>query len=43
MSCIWLRKGGYEYIEARKISTYELQETTPWGSYMNYVKLETLC
>jgi hypothetical protein len=27
--CIWLEKGGYEYIEARKISTYELQETTP--------------
>jgi hypothetical protein len=34
-----LEKGGYEYIEARKISTYESQETTPWGSYMNYVKI----
>jgi len=33
-----LEKGGYEYIDARKISTYTSQETTRWESYQNYIK-----
>lgn len=33
-----LEKGGYEYIPARKLSTYETHETSKWESYMNYVK-----
>lgn len=33
-----LEKGGYEYIDARKISTYTTQETTRWESYQNYIK-----
>lgn len=33
-----LEKGGYEFIEARKISTYTSQETTRWEAYQNYVK-----
>ena len=34
-----LEKGGYEYIPARKISTYESQNTTRWESYQNYLIL----
>jgi len=33
-----LEKGGYDYISARKISTYTGQETTRWESFQNYVK-----
>src|SRR6478735_9219740 len=33
-----LEKGGYEFIEARKISTYTSQETTRWESFQNYTK-----
>ena len=32
-----LEKGGYEYIPARKISTYKTQDTTRWESYQNYI------
>ena len=37
-----LEKGGYEYIPARKISTYESQNTTRWESYQNYLKIRKL-
>lgn len=33
-----LEKGGYEYIEAVKISTYPTHETTRWEAYQNYIK-----
>jgi hypothetical protein len=33
-----LEKGGYEYIKARKITTYPTQETDLLGSYVNYMK-----
>lgn len=33
-----LEKGGYEYIPARKLSTYTSQETTLWESFQNYLK-----
>jgi hypothetical protein len=33
-----LEKGGYEFIEARKLSTYTSQEDTIWNSFQNYVK-----
>src|SRR6478736_6326585 len=33
-----LEKGGYEYIDARKVSTYTSQETSRWESYQNYIK-----
>jgi hypothetical protein len=33
-----LEKGGYEFIEARKLSTYTSQETTKWESFQNYIK-----
>lgn len=33
-----LEKGGYEFIEARKLSTYTSQETTRWESFQNYIK-----
>lgn len=33
-----LEKGGYEYIKARKITTYPTQETDQFGSYLNYMK-----
>lgn len=32
-----LEKGGYEYISARKMSTYTTQETTTWESFQNYI------
>ncbi len=37
-----LEKGGYEYISARKLSTYTSQETTRWESFQNYVKYRKL-
>lgn len=37
-----LEKGGYDYIAARKISTYTGQETTRWESFQNYVKYRKL-
>jgi len=33
-----LEKGGYDYISARKISTYTGQETTRWEAFQNYIK-----
>ena len=33
-----LEKGGYEYISARKMSTYTTQETTTWESFQNYIE-----
>jgi hypothetical protein len=33
-----LEKGGYEYIPARKLSTYTSQETTRWEAFQNYLK-----
>lgn len=33
-----LEKGGYEFIEARKVDIYPTQETTRWEAYLNYVK-----
>jgi len=37
-----LEKGGYEYIKARKLSTYTSQETTTWESFQNYIKYRNL-
>jgi len=37
-----LEKGGYEYIEARKLTTYPTQETTKLESYQNYIKYRNL-
>lgn len=37
-----LEKGGYEYIPARKLSTYTGQETTRWESFQNYIKYRKL-
>lgn len=37
-----LEKGGYEYISARKLSTYSSQEATRWDSYVNYTKYRRL-
>ena len=34
-----LEKGGYEYIEARKISTNPTQETTIWENFQNYIEI----
>ena len=33
-----LEAGGYEFISARKISTYTTNETTEWESFRNYIK-----
>lgn len=33
-----LEKGGYDYIDARKISTYENDLSTEWDSYKAYIK-----
>lgn len=33
-----LEKGGYEYIEARKLSTYPNDQATQWESFQNYIK-----
>jgi hypothetical protein len=37
-----LEKGGYEYIDARKLSSYPSQETSRWESYQNYIKYRKL-
>lgn len=37
-----LEKGGYEYIPARKLSTYTSHETSRWESYLNYVSYRNL-
>lgn len=37
-----LEKGGYEYISARKLSTYTGQETTRWESFQNFIKYRKL-
>jgi len=37
-----LEKGGYDYINARKLSTYVSQETTRWESFKNYIKYRNL-
>lgn len=37
-----LEKGGYEYISARKMSTYTSQEDTKWESFQNYIKYRKL-
>lgn len=36
-----LEKGGYEFIEARKISTYTDESTTEWEAFLNYIKYRT--
>lgn len=33
-----LEKGGYEYITARKLSTYTSQQTTEWEAFQNFIK-----
>src|SRR6478736_8790388 len=33
-----LEKGGYEYIPARKLSTYTNDQTSRWESFLNYIK-----
>lgn len=33
-----LEKGGYDYIPARKLSTYENDQSTRWESFQNYIK-----
>ena len=33
-----LEKGGYDYIEARKLSTYTSDQTTRWESFQNYIR-----
>lgn len=37
-----IEKGGYEYIPARKLSTYTSQDTTRWESFQNYIKYRNL-
>ena len=37
-----LEKGGYEYISARKLSTYISHETSRWESFQNYIKYRKL-
>lgn len=37
-----LEKGGYEYIPARKLSTYTSDQTTRWESFQNYIKYRNL-
>lgn len=37
-----LEKGGYEFIAARKLSTYETQETNRFESYQNYLSYRKL-
>ena len=33
-----LERGGYDYIPARKLTTYVTQDTTRWESFQNYIK-----
>lgn len=37
-----LEKGGYEYISARKISTYTNQDMNIYDSYKNYIKIRKM-
>ena len=37
-----IEKGGYEYIPARKLSSYTSQETSRWEAYQNYLKYRNL-
>lgn len=37
-----IEKGGYEYIPARKLSTYTSQDTTRWEAFQNYIKYRNL-
>lgn len=37
-----LERGGYDYISARKLSTYTGQDTTRWEAFLNYVKYRNL-
>ena len=37
-----LEKGGYEFINARKLSTYPTQDTTRWEAFQNYIKYRNL-
>ncbi len=37
-----LEKGGYEFIPARKLSTYTGQDTGRWESYQNYISYRKL-
>ena len=37
-----IEKGGYDYITARKLSSYTSQETTRWESFQNYIKYRNL-
>lgn len=37
-----LEKGGYEFISARKLSTYATQQTSRWESFQNYIKYRKL-
>ena len=37
-----LEKGGFDYIPARKLSTYSNQDTSKWESFQNYIKYRNL-
>lgn len=37
-----LEKGGYEYIAARKLTTYTSQDVSRWESFQNYIKYRDL-
>lgn len=37
-----LEKGGYDYIPARKLTTYTGQETSRWESFQNYIKYRNM-
>lgn len=37
-----LEKGGYEYVNARKLTTYVTQDTTRYESYQNYIRYRKL-
>lgn len=37
-----IERGGYDYIPARKLSTYSSQDGDKWESYQNYIKYRNL-
>jgi hypothetical protein len=37
-----LEKGGYDYIPARKLTTYVEQDTSRWESFQNYIKYRNM-
>lgn len=37
-----LENGGYDYVAAKKLSTYTSQESTKWDSFQNYIKYRKL-